>query len=110
MKEIELDGCPDCGVEAGQPHRFGCDVERCSVCGGQRLREELTERMCENHDPAFARWTGFWPGELEAKELGIDPNTFYGLGLHMKILVKPQVPFASEILLMPFPANKENEQ
>jgi hypothetical protein len=30
---------------------------------------------CVGHDPGFSRWTGFWPGELEAIGLGlIDEN------------------------------------
>jgi len=64
-----LRNCHDCGVKPGQIHKDGCDVERCSVCGGQRLGDE-----CKGHDKAFARWTGIWPGEAEAVFLGVDLN------------------------------------
>ena len=55
-----------CGAKPGAPHESGCDVERCSVCGGQKLKCE-----CKGHDPQFARWTGLWPGEAEALALGL---------------------------------------
>lgn len=41
------------------------------------------------HDPAFARWSGFWPGELITKALGIDLNEFYRRRLHEVFFVKP---------------------
>ena len=88
MKKIKLGCCPDCGAKAGNPHKPGCDVELCSVCGGQRL-------MCdsigvhEEHDPKFARWTGFWPGELEAAALGVDLNELAIQGLMAVLYAKP---------------------
>lgn len=29
--------CRDCQARPGQPHEAGCDVARCTVCGGQRI-------------------------------------------------------------------------
>ena len=95
--------CPDCGVLPGSPHRPHCDMETCSSCGDQRLSCGCVYRWKGNvghprddddpivlaHDPWFARWTGFPPGELEAAALGIDLNEFFSLGLHRIFLVKP---------------------
>lgn len=57
--------CPDCAVPVGSAHVSGCDIERCSVCGGQWI-------MCghKEHDPAKSVWTGFFPGAIEAAEEG----------------------------------------
>ena len=35
--------CHDCRVIKGQIHVFGCDVERCPVCGGQLISCECDD-------------------------------------------------------------------
>lgn len=107
IKPEDLRKCGDCRVMAGQPHEPGCDVERCSSCGGQRVQCD-----CPDHDPSFSRWTGHWPGELEAKALGytmtedqpwpngkghypkgtLDLNQFHADGWPQIFFVKPETP------------------
>jgi len=81
----KLKDCHDCGVKPGQPHLEGCDTERCSVCGGQRLQCD-----CAKHDSLFARWTGIWPGKAEAEYLGISLNDLCQKGYDDIFFVKPK--------------------
>ena len=83
MKE-ELQLCHDCGAKPGEIHSEGCDVERCSVCGGQRIQCD-----CKKHDKSFARWTGLWPGDAEAQLLGMDLNQLYDSGVYKIFFIKP---------------------
>lgn len=57
--------CPDCLAAIDEPHRLGCDVERCTVCFSQRLMCD-----CDGHDALAAAWTGEWPGARQCRELG----------------------------------------
>ena len=36
-KERDLERCGDCRVFEGEYHKDSCDLEICSVCGGQRI-------------------------------------------------------------------------
>jgi hypothetical protein len=93
--------CPDCGVQPGQSHVSGCDIERCSVCGWQAISCGCREKGHHLHDPAFARWTGLWPGLAEARALGMDLNQFYESGVYKSFFVKPTSNLMETILALP---------
>jgi hypothetical protein len=67
--------CPDCKVMPGGAHHGGCDVERCSACGGQWI-------SCghEEHDGSKTRWTGEWPGVAECRAAGLFCRDFHADG------------------------------
>lgn len=57
--------CPFCIVLIGQPHKTGCEAERCSVCRRQKVLCD-----CAGHDPQSSYWTGEWPGAVECRKRG----------------------------------------
>ena len=67
--------CPDCRVLPGGTHHGGCDVERCSHCGGQWIGCGHDE-----HDNRRARWTGLWPGIAECRTMGLYCRDFHADG------------------------------
>jgi len=61
--KINKRNCHDCGAMPGILHSEGCDVERCSVCGGQRI-------ACNHNSLTRLPWKGWWPGVAECEEFG----------------------------------------
>jgi len=57
--------CHDCGAKVGEKHTSGCDTEYCTQCGSQWI-----DCGCLEHRPSQSRWTGYFPGTLEAAGRG----------------------------------------
>lgn len=53
--------CPECCTPVGGLHKPGCDVERCTACGQQKL-------TC-GCDSGHTVWTGEWPGTSQGAAL-----------------------------------------
>ncbi len=60
--------CGDCGVKEGELQELGCDMERCSICGGQFIScdcnydEKLKQRILFICFPLICDYCGeLWP-------------------------------------------------
>ena len=88
MKNLRY--CPDCGARPGQVHMLHCDMEICSVCGGQRLQcEARRPKECKDHDRAFARWLGQSACEVFSAAMGISVDEYWNMGGDAIFCVKP---------------------
>lgn len=72
-QDLSTEACWDCGALIGVAHLRGCDIERCTVCNGQRL-----QCNCKGHDQKKAKFDGFWPGSKEALAKGVCLNHLFG--------------------------------
>lgn len=64
--------CHDCKAGPGQLHDAGCDVERCSRCGGQVISCGHGSEILGDppNDAERMPWDGFWPFADLAIEYG----------------------------------------
>ena len=97
---IDMKNCPDCGAKPQENHAYGCDVERCALCGYQAVScdciyevNDIDINLLEENYPDVYRngppdewyveydrlvdslggrlvWEGEWPGVKECREFG----------------------------------------
>lgn len=65
--------CPGCEAEIGEYHTDLCDIARCAETGLQRSAGCYGARGCRARRGANcrSRWTGAFPGAVEAHEYGL---------------------------------------
>ena len=63
--------CGDCGAVPGAYHMPGCDVERCGCDKGGRQAISCDSCTDEEYFANRIRWSGVWPGQLEAEHHGL---------------------------------------
>lgn len=75
--------CHDCRAKPGELHALGCDVEQCPDCGCQtiscRCNYGRDAKPWPFRDNPRLPWTGVWPGEENARELGVTLNDLNAL-------------------------------
>ncbi len=90
----EVNLCGDCGVEEGQIHRDGCDMERCFLCGGQLIScdcdagEKLENRVPYIAWPNLCAYCGqLWPDFFSVSDE--EWAKYIQLGERDKMVCKP---------------------
>ena len=63
--------CGDCGAFPGAFHMPGCDVERCGCRQGGQQALSCSTCTDESYFANRIRWSGAWPGKLEAEYHGL---------------------------------------
>jgi hypothetical protein len=68
VKDMKREPCHDCACETGEHHILGCDVERCTFCGGQML-----SCGCDVKEDSREKWSGiaFEEARLLCEEKGL---------------------------------------
>jgi hypothetical protein len=74
-----------------------CDMERCSVCGRQRLQCEAMSE-CRDHDRAFARWLGQSTAEIFSAAMGISIDEYLEMDGDDIFCTKPRIEDAAQVL------------